>query len=79
MTLEYTSVDWKGSSPAMRLKEQPTSRITSQKTCRRKKRKKKPKHLKQSLCDLATARSGEQMLLFTKCIQAEAFLVSTDL
>lgn len=76
MTLKYMSVDWKGSSLAMRLKEQPTSRITTQKRSRSKKKK---KILKQSSCDLATARSGEQMLLFTKCIQAEAFLVSTDL
>jgi len=45
---------------------------------KKQEKKKKNHHLKQSLCDLATARSGEQMLLFTKCIQAEALLVSTD-
>lgn len=37
------------------------------------------KNLKESLWDLVTARSGEWMLLFTKCIQAEALLVSTAL
>lgn len=70
------SVDWKGPYPIMGQNEQPTSKITSRKRSRMKRKVKK--NLKKSSCDLVTARS-EQMLLFTKCIQAEAFLVSTDL
>lgn len=71
------SVDWKGSYHVMSWNEQPSSKTISRKKQNQKKVKKK--NLKKSSRDLVTTRSGEQMLLFTKCIQAEAFLISTDL